>query len=65
MKYHMKVLVTEDKNTPVSAMDTYGSVKVYPSTFLTLETDGGEWPVSRSGNSTPRERAPSIYCIGG
>jgi hypothetical protein len=32
---------------------------------LTSALDGGEWSASRSGRSTPRERAASTHWIGG
>jgi hypothetical protein len=32
---------------------------------LTSALDGGEWPASRPGRFTPRERAPGTHWIGG
>jgi len=36
-----------------------------PTHSLTSVLDGGEWPVTRPGLCTPRERAPGNHCIGG
>jgi hypothetical protein len=33
--------------------------------IVTSALDGGEWPVSRSGSFTPRERVPGTHWIGG
>jgi hypothetical protein len=42
-----------------------GGVDMYIHVFLTSALVGGEWPASRPGRFTPRERAPGTCCIGG
>jgi hypothetical protein len=38
----------------------------YSSTHsLTSALDGGDWPASRPGRTTPRERSPGAHWIGG
>jgi hypothetical protein len=46
------------------AMKTYGRMKVYLHTFLTLALHGGE-SASRLGRFTPGERVPGTHWIGG
>jgi hypothetical protein len=36
-----------------------------PQRILDLDTDGGEWSVSRTGRFTPREKARRTHWIGG
>jgi hypothetical protein len=40
-------------------------VEVLPHPFLNFALDGGEWPSSRPGHFTPRERAAGRHWIGG
>jgi hypothetical protein len=40
-------------------------VEVWLHAFLTSARDGGDWPASRLGRFTPRERAPGTHWIGG
>jgi hypothetical protein len=46
-------------------MKTYEGVDAYVHAFLTAPVVGGGWSASRPGRSTPDERAPVSYCIGG
>jgi hypothetical protein len=46
-------------------MKAYEGVDVYIHAFLTLALAGGDWPASRPGRFTPRERAPGTHWIGG
>jgi hypothetical protein len=46
-------------------MKAYREVNVYIHIFLTSALVGGEWPASRPGRLTARERAPRTHWIGG
>jgi hypothetical protein len=47
-------------------MKAYWGLWRYSSThYLTSALDGSEWPASRPGRFTPRERAPGTHWIGG
>jgi hypothetical protein len=46
-------------------MKAYLGVEVYLHTFLTSALDRSEWPASRPGHFTPRERVPGTHWIGG
>jgi hypothetical protein len=45
-------------------MKEYGGSGIIASPFLTSTLDGGEWPTSRIGRFTPRERSPYTLWIG-
>jgi hypothetical protein len=45
--------------------DVLGEWKYSSTHSLTSPLDGGEWPASRPGHFTPRERTPGTHWIGG
>jgi hypothetical protein len=46
-------------------MKAYWGMGVWLHAFLTSALGGGEWPASRPGRFTPKERAPGTHWIGG
>jgi hypothetical protein len=46
-------------------MKAYGKVDVSTHIFLTSVLARGDWPASRPGRLTSRERAPGTHWIGG
>jgi hypothetical protein len=46
-------------------MKVYGAVDAYIHICLTSASVGSEWSASRTGQFTPREKAPDIHWTGG